>query len=46
MPKNQEQYSLNLKFFDITQVKDDAVAVFIGRRRTGKSYCLKRILIV
>tara|TARA_B110000285_G_scaffold235237_1_gene315732 strand:+ start:4228 stop:5043 length:816 start_codon:yes stop_codon:yes gene_type:complete len=37
-------YKLNLKKFDLNMIKDDAVCVFIGRRRTGKSYCLKDLL--
>lgn len=37
-------YKLNLKKFDLNTVKDDAVIVFIGRRRTGKSVCLRDLL--
>ena len=35
---------LQLKKFDITQIKDDKVVVLIGKRDTGKSYLCKDIL--
>jgi hypothetical protein len=37
-------YKLNLKKFDLNSIKDDGVCVFIGRRRTGKSFCLRDLL--
>lgn len=37
-------YKLNLKKFDLNKIQDDAVIVFIGRRRTGKSFCLRDLL--
>jgi hypothetical protein len=43
MTKNRT-YSLDLKFFDINMISDDSIVVFIGRRRTGKSYCLRDLL--
>lgn len=36
--------SLNLKRFDITSIPDDSVIVFLGRRRTGKSFLVKDLL--
>ena len=36
--------TLNLKKFDITSITDDSVVVFIGKRRTGKSWLLKNLL--
>jgi hypothetical protein len=35
---------LELKKFDPTTIKSDSVIVFIGKRNTGKSYCMKDIL--
>ena len=35
---------IQLKKFDITQIKDDKVVVLIGKRDTGKSYLCKDIL--
>jgi hypothetical protein len=35
---------LELKKFDPTKIKSDSVVVFIGKRNTGKSYCMKDIL--
>jgi len=35
---------LELKKFDPSCIKDDSVVVFIGKRNTGKSYCMKDIL--
>ena len=35
---------LELKRFDPTKIKNDSVVVFIGKRNTGKSYCMKDIL--
>ena len=35
---------LELKKFDPTRIKNDSVVVFIGKRNTGKSYCMKDIL--
>lgn len=35
---------LELKKFDPTKIKNDSVVVFIGKRNTGKSYCMKDIL--
>ena len=43
MPQKQE-VNLNLKKFNMGQVSDDAVCVFIGRRRTGKSVLLQDLL--
>lgn len=36
--------SLNLKRFDITSIPDDSVIVFLGKRRTGKSFLVKDLL--
>ena len=35
---------LNLRKFNMNQIKDDAVCVFIGRRRTGKSVAVQDLL--
>ena len=35
---------LELKKFDPTRIAGDSVVVFIGKRNTGKSYCMKDIL--
>jgi hypothetical protein len=35
---------LELKKFDPSCIKSDSVIVFIGKRNTGKSYCMKDIL--
>jgi hypothetical protein len=35
---------LELRKFDPSKIKNDSVVVFIGKRNTGKSYCLKDIL--
>jgi hypothetical protein len=35
---------LELKKFDPSTIKNDSVVVFIGKRNTGKSYCMKDIL--
>ena len=36
--------NLNLKKFDMRAVPEDAVCVFIGRRRTGKSTLVRDLL--
>ena len=35
---------ISLKKFEISKIKDDAIVVAIGRRRSGKSYCMKDLL--
>jgi GTP-binding protein EngB required for normal cell division len=35
---------LELKKFDPTKIKSDSVVVFIGKRNTGKSFCMKVIM--
>ncbi len=35
---------LELRKFDPSTIKSDSVVVFIGKRNTGKSYCMKDIL--
>lgn len=35
---------LNLKKFDISTISNDSVVVFIGKRRTGKSFLVKDLL--
>ena len=35
---------LELKKFDPTKIACDSVVVFIGKRNTGKSYCMKDVL--
>ena len=36
--------NLQLRKFDITQIKSDKVCVFIGKRETGKSFLVKDLL--
>jgi len=36
--------TLNIKKFDITSITDDSVIVFLGKRRTGKSFLVKDLL--
>lgn len=36
--------TLNIKKFDITTISSDSVVVFVGKRRTGKSFCVKDLL--
>ena len=36
--------NLELKKFDMTQIKDDKVVVLIGKRDTGKSFLCRDIL--
>ena len=40
----RSQVDLSLKKFNMSLVKDDAVCVFIGRRRTGKSVAVQDLL--
>ena len=35
---------LELKKFDPNSIKDDSTIVLIGKRNTGKSFCMKDIL--
>lgn len=44
MSSSDRKWNIELKFFDINMISDDSVVVFIGRRRTGKSYTLKDLL--
>ncbi len=37
-------HEIKLKKFDMKQVQNDQVCVFIGKRNTGKSFCLKDLL--
>jgi hypothetical protein len=36
--------TLHIKRFDITSIGDDSVIVFVGKRRTGKSFLVKDVL--
>ena len=38
------EYSLNLKRFNMQDIPDGAICTFIGKRKSGKSYCLKDLL--
>jgi len=38
------EMQLQLKKFDITSITDDSVVVFIGKRRTGKSFLVRDLL--
>ena len=44
MPSNHRKWNIELKFFNINDIKDDSVVVFIGRRRTGKSFAVRDLL--
>jgi hypothetical protein len=43
-PMNMSAQSVRLKRFDMKGIPQDAVCVFIGRRRTGKSTLVKDLL--
>jgi ribosome biogenesis GTPase A len=36
---------VKLRRFDLAQIKDDNVVLFIGKRNTGKSFLMNRILL-
>lgn len=38
------EHEIQLRKFDISSIKDDSIVVAIGRRRSGKSFCLKDLL--
>lgn len=38
------EQEIQLRKFDISSIKDDSIVVAIGRRRSGKSFCLKDML--
>lgn len=40
----QQQVNVSLKKFDMKRIPQDAVAIFIGRRRTGKSTLVRDLL--
>jgi hypothetical protein len=42
VPKYKE--ALTLKEFDMNNIKDDSVCVFIGKRNTGKSFCVRDLM--
>ena len=42
--KKEEKYKLSLKKFKLASIKPDAVVVYIGRRRTGKSVALRDVM--
>ena len=46
MPKRsqKEKYVIELKTFDLSQVRRDSTVVFIGRRRSGKSFTLRELM--
>ena len=35
---------IRIKKFDPSSIPDDSVCVFIGKRRSGKSFCIREIL--
>ena len=41
---SDDNMKLELKKFDPSTIKSDSVVVLIGKRNTGKSYCMKDIL--
>ena len=36
--------NLKIKKFNMSQIRDDEIIVFIGKRRTGKSFLVKDLL--
>lgn len=38
------EVNLNLKKFDMRSIPDDSVVIFLGKRNTGKSFCVKDLL--
>ena len=38
------EYSLNLRKFNMSEIPDGAICTFIGKRKSGKSYCLRDLL--
>ena len=44
MPKKVQKFELRLKKFDITSIRKDSTVVFVGKRRSGKSYTLRELL--
>lgn len=44
MPKKHQKYEINLKKFDMSKMRKDSTVVFIGKRRSGKSYTLRDLL--
>lgn len=40
----EKEQEIELKKFDMTKVGDEKICVFIGKRKTGKSWCVKDLL--
>ena len=40
----RRKMNLSLRKFDMSQIKDDKVVVFIGKRDTGKSFLIRDLL--
>lgn len=38
------EVTLNIKEFNLADVRDDATICFIGKRRSGKSFCMRELL--
>lgn len=38
------KYTLNLRKFDLSEIPDGAVCTFIGKRKSGKSFCIRDLL--
>ena len=36
--------TLNIKKFDLSSIADEAVCTFIGKRKSGKSFCIRDLL--
>ena len=39
-----QPFTFNFKKFNLSQIPDESVCVFIGKRKTGKSFCIRDLL--
>ena len=44
MSRNKSDTVIDIKFFDITQIKKDSIIVILGKRNSGKSVLIKHLL--
>lgn len=44
MSDKKKQYSLNLKKFNLKSIPDGSICTFIGKRKSGKSFCLRDLI--
>lgn len=38
------EYTLNIKKFNLNEIHDGAICTFIGKRKSGKSFCLRELM--